>query len=238
MGRGCRYIFQRVAMAVDPYLTVCGAPEDPARAPGGGLRGPPFPPGRGGSLCLSSPQAKATPRANWSAPGAPVHVTAQGDPEPAASGRPPALEPPPPGRDPTVRRTGGPPEKISRLPSPAAPRTSPSRPANWSRTRPQRESPSRRRSPPQRVGTGAPLARRGPPSPPRGFVALGGPASPGARPSANWPRSGAKEKRKEDGRRPPSSTARGPGGTPGNRPPSKRPALPGPLMGGCLYAQI
>jgi hypothetical protein len=27
MGRGCRYIFQRVAMAVDPHLTVCGAPE-------------------------------------------------------------------------------------------------------------------------------------------------------------------------------------------------------------------
>lgn len=219
MGRGCRYIFQRVAMAVDPYLTVCGAPEDPARAPGGGLRGPPFPPGRGGSLCLSSPQAKATPRANWSAPGAPVHVTAQGDPEPAASGRPPALEPPPPGRDPTVRRTGGPPEKISRLPSPAAPRTSPSRPANWSRTRPQRESPSRRRSPPSGWAPGHLWPAGGPLHPPGASSHSGAlpPPAPAHRPTGRGQGQRRKGKKTGDARLLPPRAA--PGEPPGTAPP-------------------
>lgn len=234
-------------------------PGGPARAPGGGLGASP-PPGRGGLLfppSLETAPERRPLEAAGEATGphqGPASRDRPGGPRAPRQGRPPALEPPPEGRPlrglprqgatPRCAARGVPGEK-SRLPSPAAPRTSPSRPANWSRTRPQRESPNRRRSPPQRVGTGAPLARWGPPSHPRGLVALGGPAPrrPPIGQLAAVRGKGEKERRRETPRLLPPRAAPGGAGaaglqTPGNRPPSKRPALPGPLMGGCLYAQI
>lgn len=75
-------------------------------------------------------------------------------PKTARLGPSPARAPPP-----RCAARGGPREK-SRLPSPAAPRTSRSRPANWPRTRPIRAArPPASESPQPRVGTGAPGSR-------------------------------------------------------------------------------
>ena len=246
-------------MAVDPYLAVRVAPGGLPGPLGGGTHPPSPPPARGPPPPQSHPPGahRPTGEGNWPAPrpasrdppgrlGAPSRF---GRPLPWSHppwSHPPARGPPPPrAATPTVRRQGGPQEK-SRLPSPAAPRTSRSRPANWSRTRPMRAA-----RPPARAPTaGGHRGTLGPPGAPS-------PHTPGASPHAgaptppapaHWPTGcgqGQKEKTRRTGNIPRGVSCAAPGGAgaaglfpPGSRPPSKRPALPDPLMGGCLYAQI
>ena len=147
-------------MAVDPYLAVCVA-----HRPTGDRRGSETRP----APCFHPYSRTAAPPARR-----PRWVTPTG--QLARTTPLPALEPPPRARrgaTPHGAPPGGVPRKKSRVPSPAAPRTSRSRPANWPRTRPPARAPDRGWAPGHR-GAGAPWARRAP-----RLAPLGGPASPG-----------------------------------------------------------